>query len=129
LLYTRISYLTVFCLYPIISLVKVYTNVNPQFTKNKTASCDAAGTYTVLGLLQDISQKVSNIEVLLGGGSASTSGFHHKPRGSDVSGCKGIDIVLGAQWGDEGKGKLVDILSQVGVAHAVLPAMQSGHCQ
>lgn len=24
----------------------------------------------------------------------------------------GIDIVLGAQWGDEGKGKLVDILSQ-----------------
>jgi hypothetical protein len=26
---------------------------------------------------------------------------------------KGIDIVLGGQWGDEGKGKLVDILSQV----------------
>ena len=25
----------------------------------------------------------------------------------------GIDIVLGAQWGDEGKGKLVDCLSQV----------------
>lgn len=25
----------------------------------------------------------------------------------------GIDIVLGAQWGDEGKGKLVDVLSQV----------------
>ena len=25
----------------------------------------------------------------------------------------GIDIVLGGQWGDEGKGKLVDILSQV----------------
>ena len=25
----------------------------------------------------------------------------------------GIDIVLGAQWGDEGKGKLVDMLSQV----------------
>jgi hypothetical protein len=24
-----------------------------------------------------------------------------------------IDVVLGAQWGDEGKGKLVDILSQV----------------
>ena len=27
----------------------------------------------------------------------------------------GIDIVLGAQWGDEGKGKLVDMLSQVRV--------------
>jgi hypothetical protein len=25
----------------------------------------------------------------------------------------GIDVVLGSQWGDEGKGKLVDILSQV----------------
>lgn len=25
----------------------------------------------------------------------------------------GIDVVLGGQWGDEGKGKLVDILSQV----------------
>jgi hypothetical protein len=24
-----------------------------------------------------------------------------------------IDVVLGGQWGDEGKGKLVDILSQV----------------
>ena len=24
-----------------------------------------------------------------------------------------IDVVLGAQWGDEGKGKLVDMLSQV----------------
>ena len=23
----------------------------------------------------------------------------------------GVDVVLGAQWGDEGKGKLVDILS------------------
>lgn len=25
----------------------------------------------------------------------------------------GIDVVLGGQWGDEGKGKLVDMLSQV----------------
>jgi hypothetical protein len=99
-------------------VIKVYNNVNPQFTEQTKASCDAAGTYTVLGLLQDISQKVSNIEVLLGGGSASTSGFHHKPRGSDGSGGKGIDIVLGAQWGDEGKGKLVDILSQVSVLDA-----------
>ena len=27
----------------------------------------------------------------------------------------GIDVVLGSQWGDEGKGKLVDMLSQVRV--------------
>ena len=25
---------------------------------------------------------------------------------------KGITVVLGSQWGDEGKGKLVDILAQ-----------------
>ena len=25
---------------------------------------------------------------------------------------EGITVVLGAQWGDEGKGKLVDILAQ-----------------
>ena len=24
----------------------------------------------------------------------------------------GVDVVLGAQWGDEGKGKLVDILCE-----------------
>ena len=65
---------------------------------------------TVMGLLQDISQKVSNIEVLLGGGSASSLPSKSRSAGSD----KGIDIVLGAQWGDEGKGKLVDMLSQVG---------------
>ena len=31
----------------------------------------------------------------------------------DTKGKSGIDVVLGGQWGDEGKGKLVDILSQV----------------
>lgn len=60
-----------------------------------------------MGLLQDISNKVSNIEVLLGGKSGSNA----PSKGG--SGAQGIDIVLGAQWGDEGKGKLVDILSQV----------------
>jgi len=29
----------------------------------------------------------------------------------------GIDVVLGSQWGDEGKGKLVDMLSQVSVKY------------
>ena len=32
----------------------------------------------------------------------------------------GIDVVLGGQWGDEGKGKLVDILSQVGFCFSFL---------
>jgi adenylosuccinate synthase len=64
-----------------------------------------------MGLLQEISQKVGNIEVLLGGGASTGA-----PKKADVeSSGKGIDIVLGAQWGDEGKGKLVDMLSQVGL--------------
>lgn len=37
--------------------------------------------------------------------SAAVSKMNEKP---------GIDVVLGSQWGDEGKGKLVDMLSQVG---------------
>ena len=32
---------------------------------------------------------------------------------SSKSKASGIDVVLGGQWGDEGKGKLVDMLSQV----------------
>lgn len=36
--------------------------------------------------------------------SSSTTTKNKKP---------GIDVVLGSQWGDEGKGKLVDMLSQV----------------
>jgi hypothetical protein len=34
---------------------------------------------------------------------------HHHHHTKEKS---GIDVVLGSQWGDEGKGKLVDILSQ-----------------
>lgn len=32
-------------------------------------------------------------------------------RAADCAPRAGVDVVLGAQWGDEGKGKLVDILS------------------
>lgn len=58
---------------------------------------------TVVGLLQGISRKVSNIETVLGN-------VEQKPAPVRKH---GIDVVLGAQWGDEGKGKLVDMLSQV----------------
>ena len=63
-------------------------------------------------MLQDIALKVSNIETLLGAGAAANPAF--SPKGGEGAD-RGIDIVLGAQWGDEGKGKLVDVLSQVGV--------------
>ena len=35
----------------------------------------------------------------------------------------GIDVVLGSQWGDEGKGKLVDMLSQVCGVYVLLYIM------
>jgi hypothetical protein len=88
----------------------MYTNVNPQFSENShlTTSCDS-NNLTVMGLLQDIAKRVNNIEVLLG--ASNTNVVASTLRRTDEG--TGIDIVLGAQWGDEGKGKLVDILSQV----------------
>ncbi|CAB9525807.1 Adenylosuccinate synthetase [Seminavis robusta] len=105
----------------------VYTNLNPQFTERNVAACDAdPNSQTVLGLLQNISQKVSNIEILLGGGSGTTSS--NFPSTAVAGSGKGIDIVLGAQWGDEGKGKLVDILSQeYDVCARVAGGSNAGH--
>lgn len=57
--------------------------------------------------LKDISGAVNELELSLG----QLSGDDAKPS-SKKSGAQ-IDVVLGAQWGDEGKGKLVDMLSQV----------------
>ena len=70
---------------------------------------------TVIGLLQELSRKVSNIETVLGG--VKQQSLLQKRR------AHGIDIVLGAQWGDEGKGKLVDMLSQVRVSIQVIRIM------
>lgn len=46
-------------------------------------------------------------------GSSSTSSVKTVSSAKGGATKNGIDIVLGAQWGDEGKGKLVDVLSQV----------------
>lgn len=46
--------------------------------------------------------------------SSSSSTKNKKP---------GIDVVLGSQWGDEGKGKLVDMLSQVCGVYVLLYIM------
>ena len=83
------------------------SNNNASCDEDKSGSTPPVGNPTVMGLLQDMSRKVSNIETVLGGGygNAGASGASSKEHG--------IDIVLGAQWGDEGKGKLVDMLSQV----------------
>lgn len=56
--------------------------------------------------LKEISSKVKELE------SSLAFGGSRRPTGPSSRKQK-IDVVLGAQWGDEGKGKLVDILSQV----------------
>lgn len=72
---------------------------------DSTTTCAAADDNTVVGMLQGIAASVANIEATLG--SAGSKQPQQNRR-------HGIDVVLGAQWGDEGKGKLVDMLSQVG---------------
>jgi hypothetical protein len=62
-------------------------------------------------VLKEISNSVNELESSLGlddelGSYPSSSRKKTKRK-------QKIDVVLGAQWGDEGKGKLVDMLSQV----------------
>lgn len=75
----------------------------------KLKSSDDAST--VLGLLREVSAAVRRLEATLGskGPLSNSSNTKH-----------GIDVVLGAQWGDEGKGKLVDILSQVSTVQSAV---------
>eukprot|EP00934_Nitzschia_sp_Nitz4_P009238 Nitzschia sp. Nitz4//scaffold19_size178191//50020//53568//NITZ4_001966-RA/size178191-augustus-gene-0.101-mRNA-1//-1//CDS//3329540646//9228//frame0 len=87
--------------------------VASQQQETVTGCSDAS----VVGMLQGISSKLSNIEAVLG--SVETA-----PKAKKA----GIDIVLGAQWGDEGKGKLVDILSQeYDVCARVAGGSNAGH--
>lgn len=72
---------------------------NTDCEKNK-----ADDASTVVGLLQGLSESVKRMESTLGTTRPSPDSSNQR---------HGIDVVLGAQWGDEGKGKLVDMLSQV----------------
>lgn len=74
-------------------------------------------------MLGEISKKLSHLEALLGNGSST-------PSSSSATSAReaGIDVVLGAQWGDEGKGKLVDLLSQdYDVCARVAGGSNAGH--
>lgn len=106
---------------------------------NDVSKCDSDGP-TVLGMLKDLSDRVSGIERALGSGSgASSSSSSASASTSSSSSTKyvppsppkksyGIDVVLGAQWGDEGKGKLVDMLSQeYDVCARVAGGSNAGH--
>eukprot|EP00565_Helicotheca_tamesis_P006064 CAMPEP_0185736118 /NCGR_PEP_ID=MMETSP1171-20130828/26955_1 /TAXON_ID=374046 /ORGANISM="Helicotheca tamensis, Strain CCMP826" /LENGTH=530 /DNA_ID=CAMNT_0028406631 /DNA_START=42 /DNA_END=1634 /DNA_ORIENTATION=+ len=78
-------------------------------SESNEAKCedDMGGPTTIMGLLKDIASKVNNLETAIG-----VSGGGPPKSGLVASRSHGIDVVLGSQWGDEGKGKLVDKLSQ-----------------
>jgi len=86
-------------------------------TGTTTTTCDAP---TVMSLLQELTNKVTALERTIGTMSTTTTTTSlTKP---------GIDVVLGAQWGDEGKGKLVDVLSQhYDVCARVAGGSNAGH--
>lgn len=96
-----------------------------SFFVGKTLCDDASESPTVLSLLQEIAQKVSSLERRVG------SVEQQRPVSmvaKAVPSTSGIDIVLGAQWGDEGKGKLVDMLSQTyDVCARVAGGSNAGH--
>uniref|UniRef100_A0A7S3PDE3 Adenylosuccinate synthetase n=1 Tax=Amphora coffeiformis TaxID=265554 RepID=A0A7S3PDE3_9STRA len=77
---------------------------------------------TMFGMLSEISRKLNRLEALIAGSSGPASSYGSAPKAN------GIDIVLGAQWGDEGKGKLVDLLSQdYDVCARVAGGSNAGH--
>jgi adenylosuccinate synthase len=88
-----------------------------SWSSMETSSCDDdKKNTTVMGLLQGLKASVANIESTLG---SSTIAAKKE---------QGIDVVLGAQWGDEGKGKLVDMLSQeYDVCARVAGGSNAGH--
>ena len=77
-----------------------------------------------MSLLQNLTTKVNQLEQTMGAATNTT------PRNMTTMATKkhGIDVVLGAQWGDEGKGKLVDVLSQnYDVCARVAGGSNAGH--
>ena len=73
-------------------------------------------------MLSDISRRLNRLESLIAGNSGPNTSYGSTPKAN------GIDVVLGAQWGDEGKGKLVDLLSQdYDVCARVAGGSNAGH--
>jgi len=95
------------------------------------AKCQDAGPHTLLEQVREIAAKVNSIEKTLGvvqesKESQARNDAYVKPLSTAKH--AGIDVVLGGQWGDEGKGKLVDILSQsYDVCARVAGGSNAGH--
>jgi len=110
-------------------------------TTTTTTSCqheEGGKRRDVLGMLRDLDARLDNIEKTLGASTTTTttstkasstieSRYHNDAIGKERT-LPGIDVVLGSQWGDEGKGKLVDLLSQeYDVCARVAGGSNAGH--
>jgi len=101
--------------------------VKPVLRQSPTKTVTPDNLYEVL---QGISGAVHEMKEASLGLSAATENIASGLGGKVVKKKKGqaIDVVLGAQWGDEGKGKLVDMLSQeYDVCARVAGGSNAGH--
>jgi len=79
-------------------------------------------------VLQGISGAVNDIKKASLGLTVPTTNISSGDGGKKDKNSQVIDVVLGAQWGDEGKGKLVDMLSQeYDVCARVAGGSNAGH--
>jgi len=103
-------------------------DMNKQLVRG-AALCDDKKDESVLSMLGDIQARLSALQRTIG--TSTTSATYHNDAISTKSSSNtkpGIDVVLGSQWGDEGKGKLVDMLSQeYDVCARVAGGSNAGH--
>lgn len=112
------------------------SNALNSSNQNQETKCDDE-PHSLLEHVELLSKKLANIEKTLGcynSPSAEESASSSLPFKESYKSLKndkgkaGIDVVLGGQWGDEGKGKLVDILSQeYDVCARVAGGSNAGH--
>jgi len=94
------------------------------------ALCDDKKDESVLSMLGDIQARLSALQQTIGTSTSPTTATYQNDAISTGSSSTkpGIDVVLGSQWGDEGKGKLVDMLSQTyDVCARVAGGSNAGH--
>mmetsp|Transcript_20580 Transcript_20580/g.35079 ORF Transcript_20580/g.35079 Transcript_20580/m.35079 type:complete len:541 (-) Transcript_20580:202-1824(-) len=94
------------------------------------ALCDDKKDESVLSMLGDIQARLSALQQTIGTSTSPTAATYQNDAISTGSSSTkpGIDVVLGSQWGDEGKGKLVDMLSQTyDVCARVAGGSNAGH--
>lgn len=106
--------------------------ISSLMTSKEDSSVASCENPTVVDQLKEIADRVNSIEKTLGTVQDSKNSIKKAEAYiaplSNSKAKSGIDVVLGGQWGDEGKGKLVDILSQeYDVCARVAGGSNAGH--